>query len=186
MENFLTGQLSLRWRVPDLTFIVLSILVVALTWTMLLIAYPDLPSTIPSHFGFSGRPDATAVKSWWLVFFPGMMQIFLVGLTWWLSRHPQYINLPSTLTIKLLPEPTRSQVKSLLAHLLVMTGLITSLIMAYISLGTIQVSLQMAEGLNTWAMFSLVSLLILMIVIYTVRLNRLVRSIPPPSPAIQS
>lgn len=183
MNEFLSTPTTVGWRVSNRVFIALSITVVALTWTMLLVAYPLLPSVIPSHFGVAGQPDATALKSWWSVFMPAMLQVVLVALTWWLSYHPQYSNLPTTLTIKLIPEPTQSIVKKLLAHMLVMTGLIASLIMAYISLGMVRVALEMTDRLNSWAIFGLVALLLTTIGVYTAWLIKLTRHLPPPPPA---
>jgi len=166
------------WRVPNKVFLALSVLVVILTWGMLLYIYSALPVTIPSHFGFSGQPDATATKSWWTVFLPAILQVVLVSLTWWLSYHPQYSNLPSTLTIPMILEPTQTMVKRLLSHMLVMTGLIATLIMAYISLGTVRVALGLAEGLNSWAIFGLTGLLFLTIGIYTSWLIKFTRHLP--------
>lgn len=167
MVKFLTPPSGLGWRVPNRVFVALSLVVVALTWTMLIIAYPLLPAVIPSHFGFSGAADATTLKTWWRVFLPAMLQAVLVILMWWLSRHPEYSNLPTGLVIRLLPEPTQQLVKRLLAHLLVMTGLMVSLIMAYLSLGIVRVGLGDANLLNSWAIFGLVGLLLLTIGVYT-------------------
>lgn len=161
----------------------MSFLVVALTWTMLLIVYSALPAIIPSHFGWAGQPDATTAKSWWSVFLPAVLQVILVGLTWWLSYHPQYSNLPTTLTLQLIPEPTQTTIKKLLAHMLVMVGLIASLIMAYISLGTVRVAFGLADGLNSWAVFGLVALLLLTIWTYTVWLIKITRQLPKPPPS---
>lgn len=183
MTEFLSTPTTVGWRVSNKVFIAFSIVVAALTWTMLLVAYPLLPSVIPAHFGFSGQPDATALKSWWSVFMPAILQVVLVALTWWLSYHPQYSNLPTTLTIKLIPEPTQSIVKKLLAHMLVMTGLIASLIMAYVSLGMVRVALEMADRLNSWAIFGLVALLLTTIGVYTAWLIKLTRHLPPPPPS---
>jgi uncharacterized membrane protein len=47
-----------RWRIPNVVFVTLTWVVVGLTWTLLIVAYSALPERIPSHFGFSGLPDA--------------------------------------------------------------------------------------------------------------------------------
>lgn len=180
MKHLSTIEHGIGWRVPNKVFLALSVVVVVLTWGMLLYIYSALPTTIPSHFGFSGRPDAMMAKSWWIVFFPAILQVVLVSLTWWLSYHPQYSNLPSTLTIPMIPEPTQTMVKRLLSHMLVMTGLITTLIMAYISLGTVRVALDLAEGINSWAIFGLTGLLFLIIGVYTSSLRKLTRHLPKP------
>lgn len=177
----LTSIKSIGWRVPNSVFVGLSWLIVVLTWAMLLYVYSSLPSIIPTHFGFSGVADATATKSVWSVFLPAMLQIILVALTWWLSHHPQYSHLPTGLMINLLAEPARGIVKQLLSHLLVMTGLITSLIMAYLSLGIVRVSLSLTDRLNNWAILGLVGLLLLVIAVYSIWLVRLTRHLPKPT-----
>jgi hypothetical protein len=176
---------NIGWRIPNSVFIVLSWLVVALTWTMLLYVYPSLPSTIPTHFGFSGLADAASAKSVGNVFLPALLQLILVSLTWWLSHYPQYSHLPTGLMMNLLTEPTKGLVKRLLSHLLVMTGLVASLIMAYISLGIIRVSLGLTDRLNNFAVLGLVGLLLLIIAVYSIWLVKLTRHLPPPiSPPI--
>lgn len=172
---------NIGWRVPNSVFIVLSWVVVALTWFMLLYIYSSLPSIIPTHFGWSGLADATSAKSIGSVFMPAILQLILVSLTWWLSHHPQYSNLPTGLTVNLLTEPTQGLVKRLLSHLLVMTGLVASLIMAYISLGIVRISLGLTDRLNNLAMLGLVGLLFLIIAVYSIWLVKLTRHLPPPT-----
>lgn len=163
------------WRIPDRTFVILSCIVIVLTWTMLLVAYRDLPAQIPSHFNAAGVPDASTAKSWWAVFFPGLLQIGLTVLTTWLSRHPEYSNLPSSLPLRAVPEPMQSKIKRFIAHLIVMTGVLANLIMAYIALAVVRVGLGEATRLNAWVVFGLVAVLIGMLSVYSVWIARMTR-----------
>jgi uncharacterized membrane protein len=164
-----------RWRIPNVVFVTLTWVVVGLTWTLLIVAYSALPERIPSHFGFSGLPDAMTHRTWFTVLLPGMIQAAMAGLTWWLSRHPEYSNLPSTLTITALPEPAQSTVRHLLSHMIVMTGLIASLIIAYLCLGIVRVGLGITDRLDTWVILGLVGFLIALIAAYTVWLARITK-----------
>lgn len=58
-------------------------------------AWASLPSTIPVHYGFSGRPDAWGGKMD-LLELPVVSILLYVGLTW-LARYPHKLN-PWTIT----------------------------------------------------------------------------------------
>lgn len=160
------------WRVSDRVFVWLSWGVVLLTLLMLCIAYPALPTRIPSHFNAFGAVDASTQKSWWSVFFPVILQGVLSVLLYWLSRHPEYSNLPTSLPLRAVPEPAQSFIRRLLAHLLVMTNLITNLILAYIALAVVRVGLGETERLNAWVVFGLVGLLIALLSVYSIWIAR--------------
>lgn len=179
-------HLHAGWRINDGTFISLSIATIVLTWTLLMVAYPILPSTIPTHYGFSGLPDAQTTKSWWSVFFPAVLQVVLTGLTWWLSRHPEYSNLPSSLPLRVVPEPTQTKIRRIIAHLLVMTGVLVNLIFANISLGMVRISLGLADRLDSWVVLGFVAFLLFLMVVYSVWMARLTKAIHPQSPSISN
>lgn len=175
MEPNIEPPHHLRWRVSDRTFLVLSLVVIVLTWTLLIVAYPYLPTSIPGYFGFNGRPDAMVDRTWRAAFFPGLLQLVLTAVTWWVSRHPQYSNLPTRVRLHDLPESTQVRVKQLLAHLLIMTGLIANLILAEIALAIVRIGLGLTERLNTVAILGLVVLLLTLVTGYSVWISRHVR-----------
>src|SRR5689334_6994599 len=120
------------FRVPDRVFWWLIVVVNLATWGALVYLYPSLPSLLPTHFGFGGQPDAYAAKTWWTVFFPASIQTAETLLMAWMYRHPQYSNIPSSMTLSLFPEPWRTRVLAVLRHMLVMVTVITNLIFAYL------------------------------------------------------
>lgn len=164
------------WRVPDGVFRALSVLIVIATWSLVVLAYPLLPSTIPSHFSFNGVVDATTVKSWWSVFMPAILQIVLTALLWWLSYHPEYSNIPTSLTLRAIPEPLQTTIKRILSHLMVMVGVLTNLIFAYVSLAIVRVGLGEAKGMGAWTVLGLTAGILALSIAYAVWINRLLQS----------
>ena len=63
---------------------------------IILTQYPDLPDTIPRHFGASGAPDAWGSKKSILVL-PLVSIIMYIGLTI-LNRYPHIFNYPFEIT----------------------------------------------------------------------------------------
>lgn len=161
-----------RWRVPDRVFWVLSIIINILTWGTLIYFYDGLPSIIPTHFGLNGQADSFGTKSFWLVFLPAMIQLGETLLFSWIYRHPQYSNIPSSMTLVLLPEPWKSRIIHVLRHLLVMVTVISNLIFAYIGLAVVSIALGLSVGLSGWIIAGLVGLLLFLIAVYGVWLFR--------------
>lgn len=168
------SSVPIAWRVPNRLYAGLAILVVALTWVMILIAYPLLPSRIPMHFALSGEVDGWATKRWWLVLLPAIFQSLLVPLTIWLGRHPEWSNLPSRRRFHELDEQAQRLIRILLAHMLVMIGLIASLAMAHISLAMIRVGVGLTDRLNSWVLIGLTVLLLTIIGAYTFWLRQVI------------
>lgn len=173
------APLHLGWRVPDNVFRVLSVLIVVCTWTLVLIAYPLLPSIIPSHFTFNGAVDATTAKSWWSVFMPAILQIVITVLMWWLSYHPEYSNIPTSLTLRAVPQPLQSTIKKILSHLMVMVGVLVNLIFAYVSLAIVRVGLGEAVTMDAWAVLGLTAMILVMSIMYAVWIHRLLKQSQP-------
>jgi uncharacterized membrane protein len=168
--------MNLAFRaIPDRIFVGLAITVMALTWGMMIWIYPDLPAKIPSHFGPSGQPDAHVDRTVWTVILPGLLQVALTGLFWWIYRHPQYSNIPSTVMITMMPEPYRGQLYRILRHLTVVMMLCVNIVFAHISLTTISVSLGLSDGLNPWLMGGTMIALFGFLGLTTVRLYRVAK-----------
>lgn len=172
----MTPALHPHWRVPDSVFRWFMVAVVILTWTLLILAYPILPAVVPQHFNFSGAVDAMTVKTWWWIFMPGMLQLVITAAMWWLSYHPEYSNLPTSLPLRAVPEPLQTKLKALLSHLLVMVGVLTDLVFAYLAFGVVRVGLGEASSLNGWVLFGLAAGILFLTVVYSLWIARLLRS----------
>ncbi|PWD51284.1 hypothetical protein C8046_12065 [Serinibacter arcticus] len=59
-------------------------------------AYPDLPDTVPTHFGANGQPDSYGPR-WSLLVLVGIWWVLLAGIGW-LSARPRMLNYPLVVT----------------------------------------------------------------------------------------
>ncbi len=166
---------TLRFRIPDRVFVILTIMVMVMTWALLIWIFPDLPPKIPTHFGPAGLPDGYGDKSWWLVAFPALVQTGLSLLFWLIYRHPQYANIPSTVLLTVMPEPYKGQLFALIQHMLVVLLVLMNILFAHITLTTISVALELQAGLNVWLMAGILIVMFSSIALYTVRMYRLAK-----------
>jgi uncharacterized membrane protein len=109
--------------------------------------YPDLPSIVPTHFGISGKPDAWRPKSFATVMLLPLMSLFMgigiSGIAWLTSRAKRALRL-SDRGVSL-----EAQVKfrSALARFLSGVAMLTALMLAFLSVMSIQVGLGWRPGL---------------------------------------
>lgn len=64
----------------------LPLSIVAAAWVAFLLSWPNAPAQVPTHFGFDGRPDAWAPRSFSSWFFPALLHtgiyLFLTAAAW--------------------------------------------------------------------------------------------------------
>lgn len=164
------------FRIPDRVFFVLAGVTIGLTWLTLIWFYPSLPAAIPTHFSVTGQPDVFTSRTWWTVFFPGLLQLILslgLGLLYW---KPRYANIPGTLLLDLFDEPTKAAVIRLIHHSLVITMVLMNLIFAYLALSMVMVAFGVGATLNGWLVGGLVVLLVLVNIVYAVWTYRLTQT----------
>lgn len=109
-----------------LVFVMLVLL--ALVWVISLYGYYTLPEQVPTHFGFSGKPDAVGSKETFL-FLPFAFSIapvvFLLVLRYRFSlinKYPYLVNLPAFFAIFELPPEKRSYWLNRYFELVLMLG----------------------------------------------------------------
>ena len=66
------------------------------TWCFIMLVYPGLPATVPTHFNASGRADAYGSKST-LYLLPVISTLIFAGMTV-LNKYPHIYNYPSVVT----------------------------------------------------------------------------------------
>lgn len=73
-----------------------ALLAIVVTAAWLLVVYPSLPQTVPTHFDVSGEPDAFGGRAsvLWLVALMTAMGV----LCGWLSTKPRLFNYPGAVT----------------------------------------------------------------------------------------
>lgn len=129
------SPLEVILEVMALVGVLFSILFVALSW-------PDMPPTIPTHFGASGRADAWGGRETLFILPAIAMALVYIPMTI-LSRFPHLFNYPWSIT-----EANAARQYHLARVLLAFMKAETVWLFAYIEWQTIQVALGKAEGLG--------------------------------------
>ncbi|MEN6384570.1 MAG: DUF1648 domain-containing protein [Phycisphaerales bacterium] len=112
--------------------------------------WPSLPETIPTHFGFSGKPDGWGGKES-LLFLP-ILGTFMYICMWFLSKYPHIYNYPVTITEENAP------VQYLIGRKIInWTRTFVAILFGYLEWASIQGALGKSPGLGPW--FILVVLL---------------------------
>ena len=94
-------------------------------------AWPRLPETVPTHFGFDGQADAwseRSFRSWFML--PGIAILLVLGLGWLRQlffRRPDWVKLPDRRRVSDLPEVARPPVLEMMSGFmaLVQTEMLT-------------------------------------------------------------
>lgn len=114
------------------------------------VCYNDLPARVPTHFGFSGKPDAWAPRSPGNVFaLPlfsllmgaglGLLALFLARAKRSLRRNDRGVSLHAQLRF-------RSAISLFIAGM----GILVAVMLAGLSIGSIEVGLGLSEQLPPW------------------------------------
>lgn len=98
---------------------IISFTVLALMWVYVIVQYPGLPQTVPSHFDFRGRPDDYSSKE--VIFLlPLIVTVISIGIKT-LGRNPHTFNYLVPLT----PENKERQYQLSLRMLKIINLIIT-------------------------------------------------------------
>ncbi len=175
-------MIIVAYRVPDRLFAGMAVLVLLLSWITTIWIFPSLPERLPTHFGPSGLPDAFGEKSWGTVFVLPLLQAVISVVLWWLYRHPQFSNVPTSVPLQRLPSETRQQIFRILQHFLVVLATLVNLLLAQLNLAILAVGLGVATRLNNWLMGGILIALFGVIIFYIVILRRFIKASAPPLP----
>lgn len=121
----------------------LSLSGLVISFLLLLKYYPDLPASIPNHFGVSGEADSWGDKStlWYLL---GTNVVLYIGLT--ISRgFPHYFNYPINITV----QNARRQYQLAIWFMAVLKTELVGMF-AYLEWQMLQVALGRGSGLSSW------------------------------------
>jgi uncharacterized membrane protein len=96
-------------------FVILIIVIIVLIWLVGLQAYTTLPEKIPTHFDFSGKPDAFGTRTTFLILpiafsLAPLIIVLLIRFRFALiNRYPYLVNLPAFFSqLGQLPEERKS------------------------------------------------------------------------------
>lgn len=138
---------------------VLSVLGVLFVFLLVYQSWGILPDRIPTHFGFTGQPDAWGNKGN-LFFLPIMVVAMYLFLTI-VSRFPHTFNYPGKIT-----EENAATQYLMARHLMAVLKLETIWLFAYIQWVTIEVALGKATGLSNLFLPIFIVVMVGTIVVY--------------------
>lgn len=152
-------------------FAIAAILALA-SWGIALYYWDKLPGVIPTHFGFSGRPDEWADKSVFYVFLMPFIQSLILGLFIFLYKKPQYSDMPTTLWLMALDKKSRDHAFGLIRTMLIGTSIWTGLLLTYMTYGMNLSALDNDSSLSPFIILTIVSLMIVWLVFWTLKVYK--------------
>ena len=122
--------------------------------------YGQLPDRVPTHFGFSGEPDAWRTKSFWTVMLSPLMTLVLgIGLgvmAWLTARAKRAIRYPAAVV----SAEAQFQFRRAVTRYLSMIAIIVSGLLTTIAVGSVNIGLGLSDRLP-WTMWLFTGLVIL-------------------------
>lgn len=110
--------------------------------------YAELPDRVPTHFGFSGRPDAWRAKSFWTVMLLPLltlvMGVGLGGMVFFTARAKRALRFPQT---KISVE-AQVRFRQAVARFLGVIALLVTAMLTLGSVSSVRVGLGLDEGLS--------------------------------------
>jgi len=110
----------------------LTIIFLALGWWSALASYPNLPETIPVHFGLSGEADGWGSR--WMIFLMPVIATLIVAVDWFIF-------------MRLEGSPKMPAPMKLPLHLMMLE---LTLLFSYITWRMSEVAFEPAKGLGIW------------------------------------
>lgn len=142
--------------------------------------YAALPDRIPTHFGFSGLPDAWGTKSLANYYLSSLASAFtylsMTGFVLWaaaVSEPKKLINLSQKQLEEMSPERAEGIRRVVIRGIFVLKGATVGML-AYIPYRSILVAMGEAKGLG-WPVNALLGVIMFAAIYMTVRINRLCR-----------
>ncbi len=127
--------------------------------------WPELPATVPTHFGISGAPDAWGARAWLLVL-PVVATVLFVVLTF-LERVPHVYNYPVEVTAT-----NAERVYALGRRLMLSVKTILVVAFGLIFHGSVEVALGRATALPGWLLSAVLGSMAGVVLVSFVRMSR--------------
>lgn len=154
---------------------IISLGLIAITLIITVYGWYVLPDIVPTHFGFSGQPDAWGHKSLFNIFFAPALQILITSLFVFLYFKPQYTNLPTTMFIMTLPEKQKEKSIELIRNVTVMTVLWINILFAYVALMIIEGAYSNDLGYAGWGLLILIIVFLVWLVWYNIYIYKIIK-----------
>jgi uncharacterized membrane protein len=142
------------------------------SWGIAFYHWSILPGTIPTHFGFSGAPDAWANKSIFYVFFTPFLQTVMLGSFVFLYEKPQYSDMPTTLLLMSMDKKAREHAFGLIRIMLVGVSLWIGVLFSYLTYAMNASALSKILGPSPYIMGGLIIGMLSWLAWYTVKVYK--------------
>lgn len=157
--------IKLRFNTMDTVLLATNILIILFLWTYIITIYNELSATIPTHFGFDGKADATGPRSS-LFLLPVIATVMSIML-WILSFYPHKFNYAVKIT-----EANASHQYRLGVNLVRWLSVIITILFSYITYITISNAKGESQGLGAWFLHGFLALPTLLLIVYFILAGR--------------
>jgi len=154
---------------------VISTLLVIVSWVIAIYYWGKLPSVIPTHFGFNGQANDWNDKSIIYVFMVPFIQSLMLTCLAFLYWKPQYSDMPTTLWLMTMGVTKRVHAFDLIRTMLVGIGIWVGILFTYITYGMNASALDVELGLNPWLLVTIISLMIIWLIWWTVKVYKVTK-----------
>lgn len=142
------------------------------SWAVAFYYWSKLPGTIPTHFDFSGAPDAWADKSIFYVFMMPFIQLLMFGSFLFLYEKPQYSDMPTTLLLMNMEKKARDHAFGLIRIMLVGISLWIGALFTYLTYAMNASALSQILGPSPYIMGGLIIGMLAWLIWYTIKVYR--------------
>lgn len=139
---------------PKRTVHVLNAVLLLLLVAGGVLAYGELPSTIPTHFSFTGQPDGYSDRAnWFVLLSAGLATAAIVyGCAYFVGRRPGALNMPNQAQFDALPDTAKHDLALFWTHILYWMATNVLVLFAAIQVGTYAVATGRADALPPYVL----------------------------------
>lgn len=153
----------LTWK--DKTLILIATIPIIFMLVYIKITWINIPEIIPTHFGFSGVPDAYGNKgSLFIIVVIAIMLHLLLGM---LSKFPEYYNYPFQIT-----EKNVEPLYKIGRQTMLLIDLEISFFLSVLTWQNVQAAMGKFQGINSSFLFLFLIVIFLTIIIQIVKMNK--------------
>ncbi len=159
-------------KVQHKIYFSMAVLLALTSWIIAIYYWGKLPQVIPIHFGISGQADDWADKSIFYVYMIPFLQTLILAMFVFLYYKPQYSDIPTTMWLTTLDKKHREHAFELIRIMLVGMSIWLGLLFTYMTYGMNAASMKSDTGLSTPLLFSIIGLMIVWLIYWTVKVYR--------------
>lgn len=165
MDSEKRPVLKFPLSLKDKTLILIATIPIIFILVYLEMIWSDIPKIIPTHFGFSGAPDAFGNKNslFILVIIAASLHLLLAVL----SKFPQYYNYPFSIT-----EKNAEPLYKIGRQLMLLIDLEISFLFSILTWQNVQAALGTKDGINGGIVFLFIGAIVLTLIVEIFKMNK--------------